>query len=325
MIERFVSRRRARWERLGALLDRTASARQPLSIDELDELARLYRQTAADLAVARRDFPDDQTTLFLNQLLARAHGVVYRDPPAPLSRLRRFFVRELPREYRASWPYLAASAALFFVPLLTVALATILAPETAELIVPPGELELIKTGRTWFDWRLAARPLMASFIMTNNLTVSLYVLAGGTLAGIGTVLLLVYNGVLIGGVSGALIAYGLGAELVGFVSPHAFLELSVIVVAGASGLMLGRAMVWPGLQTRRDALVAAGERSARLLLGTLPFLIIAGLLEGFVSPAAFAWPFKLMIGLGTAILMYGYLLVLARHSLGRGERRDSTG
>src|SRR5436190_11005744 len=118
MIERFVARRRARWERLSELLDRAKSPRRRLSVDELDELARLYRQTTGDLAIARRDFPDDRSTLFINQLVTRAHSILYREPPAPFSRLRRFFTLELPREYRSAWPYLAAAAAFFFGPLL---------------------------------------------------------------------------------------------------------------------------------------------------------------------------------------------------------------
>jgi uncharacterized membrane protein SpoIIM required for sporulation len=132
------------------------------------------------------------------------------------------------------------------------------------------------------------------------------------LAGVGTVAVLMSNGIDIGAVTGALIAYGLWKDLIGFVSPHGFLELSDVVVAGACGLMLARAIVWPGLAPRSEGLVAAGTRSVRLLLGMLPFLGVAGLLEGFVSPLDFAWPAKLAIGLATAIGLYAYLLLAGR-------------
>src|SRR3954462_2698736 len=105
MIEGFVARRRDRWARLSALLDRARAPRQRLSVDELDELAVLYRRTTGDLAIARRDFPSDRATLFVNQLVARAHAIIYRERPAPFRRLRRYFTAELPREYRAAWPY----------------------------------------------------------------------------------------------------------------------------------------------------------------------------------------------------------------------------
>src|SRR3954462_8231931 len=114
MIEGFVARRRDRWARLSALLDRARASRQKLTVDELDELAVLYRRATGDLAIARRDFPSDRATLFVNQLLTRGHAIIYRGRPASLRRLGRFFATELPREYRAAWPYVLASAALFF-------------------------------------------------------------------------------------------------------------------------------------------------------------------------------------------------------------------
>ena len=255
--------------------------------------------------------------LFLNQLVSRAYGVIYREPPAPLSQLRRFFVRELPREYRAAWPYLTASAALLFIPMVLAALLVILAPDRASLILPSGLLSEIKSGHTWFDASSAERPALASFIMTHNVQIALLAFASGVLGGVGPIYILIDNGIQIGAVTGALIAYGLGDALVGFVSPHGFLELSIVVVSGAGGLMLGRAVVWPGLQTRGAALTAAGQRAVRLLLGLLPFLGIAGLLEGFVSPSHFAWPFKLAIGLLTAVVLYGYLLGAGRREKAR--------
>ncbi|HUX87241.1 MAG TPA: hypothetical protein VMW65_09590, partial [Chloroflexota bacterium] len=92
-IARFVQFRRERWQRLSALLDRATAPRSSLAVAELDQLIRLYRQTSGDLAIAQRDFPGDRLVLFLNQLVSRAYGVIYREPPAPLSQLRRFFVR----------------------------------------------------------------------------------------------------------------------------------------------------------------------------------------------------------------------------------------
>jgi uncharacterized membrane protein SpoIIM required for sporulation len=137
---------------------------------------------------------------------------------------------------------------------------------------------------------------------------------------------LVYNGIHLGAVSGALSVHGLADRLVGFVSPHGFLELSVIVIAGACGLMLGRALLWADLRPRRVALAAAGARSVRLLVGTLPFMVVAGLIEGFVSPAAFPWPWKLAIGLATAAVMYGYLLLVGRGATGaRGPSAPGSG
>jgi uncharacterized membrane protein SpoIIM required for sporulation len=312
VIERFVASRRPRWDRLSTLLRRAGSPRSGLTIDELDELARLYRQTASDLARARRDFPDDRATLFVNQLVARGHALIYREPAAPFSEFLRFFARTLPAEYRSAWRYLLAAAGLFFGPLLAAALVVAISADAATLLLPPTVIAEIKAGAEWFDIELPRRSLAASFIMTNNIQVAFLALAGGMLAGFGTVYALVFNGLFIGALMGTFVAYGLTTRLLWFVSPHGFLELSVVVVAGGCGLMLARAIVWPGLIPRGDALVDAGRRSVRLLLGVLPFLVVAGLIEGFVSPTDFAWPFKLAIGLATAVVMYGYLLLVGR-------------
>src|SRR4051812_27092734 len=116
-IDRFVELRQPRWERLASLLERATSGRKvPLSIDELDELLRLYRLTTTDLALARREFPADRITVLLNQLVSRSYGYIYRDVPSPISQLRRFYGRELPRQYRSAWLFLVVAAALLFVP-----------------------------------------------------------------------------------------------------------------------------------------------------------------------------------------------------------------
>src|SRR5947209_5036963 len=270
-IERFVRRRQPRWERLSGLLERTVRrpGRAPLTVEELDELIRLYRHATTDLAVARRDYPGDRVVVFLNQLVTRAYGVIYHEPPVAASRIRRFFRRELPREYRSAWPFLVAAASLLFLPYLVMFAVVVVNPESAALIIPSGMIAEIKSGRTWFASPDVERPAVASFIMTHNVQVALTALGGGMLAGVGTVGILVFNGIEFGAVSGALVAYGLGDQLIGFVSPHGFLELSVVVIAGACGLMLGRAIIWPGLATRGDALSTAGGRSVRLLVGML--------------------------------------------------------
>jgi uncharacterized membrane protein SpoIIM required for sporulation len=312
MIERFVANRRARWDRLNILLDRSRSARSRLSVDELDEMARLYRHTTSDLAIARRDFPSDGTTRYVNELVARAYGQIYRDPPSPRAAIARFFRYELPREYRSAWRFLLSAAALFLIPLLVSLTVILLNPESAEVLVPARTLTLIKSGRHWFDIPDEQRSLMSTFIMTNNIQVAFLALAGGMTAGILTFWVLFTNGLNVGAISGALTAYGLGESLVWWISGHGFLELSVIVISGACGLMLGKAILWPGLQSRRDALSAAGLRSMRLLLGSLPFMVVAGIIEGFFSPLSLHWSWKLAMGVFTGVVMYSYLLLVGR-------------
>src|SRR5439155_12298537 len=127
-----------------------------------------------DLAPARRDFPNDRTTFYVNQLVARGHAVIYREPAVALSQLRRFFTRALPAEYRRAWPYTVAAAGLFFGPLLAAVVAIVISPDAATLFLPPAVIAEVKAGAQWFDTELPQRSLSASLIMTNNIQVAFF-------------------------------------------------------------------------------------------------------------------------------------------------------
>jgi uncharacterized membrane protein SpoIIM required for sporulation len=153
---------------------------------------------------------------------------------------------------------------------------------------------------------------MASFIMTNNLQVAFLAFAGGTLFGLGTALVLVWNGLSIGAVAGLASLYGLGPELADFVAAHGGIELSVIFIAGGAGLRLGHALLRPGLLPRRQALTGAARRAVRLLFGCVPLLVVAGTIEGFLSPSPLPTGLKLAVGAGSTAVLYAYLLLAGR-------------
>jgi uncharacterized membrane protein SpoIIM required for sporulation len=312
MIDRFVADRRGRWERLEALLARRRRGAR-LAADDLEELGRLYRRSTSDLAIARRDFPGDPLTHYLEQLVARAHPAIYRraagDPGAPL----RFFARGFPRAFRESWRYTALAFALFALPLAAAFVATQLDPINGRIIVASRPfVERVERGESWLEVESSTESLMASFIMTNNIQVAFLAFAGGALFGLGSVFVLVFNGLSIGAVAGLANVYGLGPELVDFVAAHGGIELSVIFIAGGAGLRLGHALLAPDLLPRRQALALAARQAIRLLLGCVPLLVVAGAIEGFVSPSALPTAAKLAVGLGSTVVLYLYLLLAGR-------------
>jgi uncharacterized membrane protein SpoIIM required for sporulation len=288
-----------------------------LSEAELAQVGDLYRQVTSDLAVARRDYPRHQVVTYLNQLTGRAHGVVYRGEPLELRRIWRFFTSTFPRLYRETGRYTLIATLLFVVPALFGFFITWNEPDAAYTLLPAGQqalIPLIERGEMWTDIPAEVRSVASSLIMTNNIQVAFLAFAGGVLAGLLTIYVMVFNGLSIGTIAGLCQAYGLSVPLWSFVLPHGVIELSVIFLAGGSGLMMGHALVSPGLLRRRDALVAAARKAVRLVFGCVPLLVIAGTIEGFVSPSALPFWAKVSIGVLTGVLLYGYLLVAGRRS-----------
>jgi uncharacterized membrane protein SpoIIM required for sporulation len=172
---------------------------------------------------------------------------------------------------------------------------------------------MIEDQELWTDIPVAERPFSSSFIMTNNIRVAFLAFAGGVTAGLLTIYILIYNGLMLGGITGLTAHYGVGFDLWTFVIGHGVIELSVIVIAGASGLMMGWAIIHPGLLRRRDALALAARKGVRLIIGSVPLLVIAGLIEGFISPnELIPWPVKWSVGLVSGIVLYSYLFLAGR-------------
>lgn len=280
---------------------------------EVEALGRAYRQVVSDLAIAQRDFPDDQLTQSLNSLAARAHLRLYRSPPPSWRRLGAFFWTDFARRFRQAGPYLTVSAVLLFGPALVGYVGAWLDPTIREALVPERLREVMSNGETWTDIEPALRPAMATVIFTNNIRVAFLAFAAGVLFGLGTVYVLIANGLLLGGVLGAATHYGVADLLLGFVSPHGYLELSCIVVAGAAGLMLGDALLRPGLLRRRTALARAARRAVELVGGAAPVLVVAGLVEGFVSPSDLPLWIRLAVGPVLGIALYVLLFTVGRN------------
>jgi len=323
--DRFINQRKNAWQRLEellALLDRASLRR--LQREEVRELGRIYRRTASDLAIARAESRDPRLVNYLNSLVIRAHGRIYRADAQGGKRIRNFFARELPRTFRRTWRYTALSFSVFFLFGLLSFVTTRYDPEFSELVgVSPAFRELnIETKTHWWENLNDANQVGASVIMTNNIQVTIYTFAFGAMFCVGTIFFLAYNGANIGSVLALTYRAGFGNDLLTFMVGHGVIELSCIFIAGGAGLLIGSALIMPGDLSRADALKTRGMEAVRLMLGVAALLVIAGIIEGFISPAPINPLIKFSIAGLTGVALYSYLLLAGREVVSSGSREN---
>lgn len=245
----------------------------------------LYRQVAADLSVLRQDPTARTYAGYVNQLLARAHHIIYSGRKTNLLTVFRFLRDEYPAIFQRHVPYVAASLLISLACGLLGVVLTSARPEFMRHFVGPQMIATMERHQMWTESIVSVAPKETSRIMTNNLTVSFQTFAGGISFGLITLYSLFVNGMLLGVIGAACHHYGMSVALWSFVAAHGSLELPSIIIAGAAGLRLGHAMLFPGGYRWKDSVARGGIEATRLVSGIIPLLVIAGCLEGFFSPS----------------------------------------
>lgn len=305
------------WQRLEQLLDmQKVMGLRGLSRIEVREFGELYRRAAADLAIARAETRDPKLINYLNSLVIRAHGRVYRAESQGVGLIWNFFAIEFPQTFRRNWRYMAIAAAIFFGAALFGFVAAWINPDFTHFVGLSGVTEHIRSGDKWWLSLNDANQIGAGFIMSNNILVTFRAFALGALFGVGAFYDIAFFGAHVGGVFGA--SYNLNpsfaADLGTFVVGHGVIEISTVFFCGGAGMMIGYAMIDPGDLTRSQALKKKGMEAARIVIGCACFLVIAGVIEGFLSPSDLPPAVKVATGVGTGIAMYSYLFLGGRKS-----------
>lgn len=315
--DEFLNKKQPVWTELEEALKRTRRYRaNKMSPSQLDRLGYLYRRVSSDLAVARRDFPDDRCVPYLNALASRAHAGIYQSSPLKRNTIRHFFLARFPALFRSNLRFVAAAFLMFVIGFTAAYWIALENQGLAEKLAPQHLVETIHDKEMWTDVPALQRNLFASFVMTNNIQVAFAAFALGITFMIGTMYILAFNGVLIGVIAGLCHVHGLALPLWSFVSPHGYIELTTIFIAGGAGLKMGYALIAPGLLTRKQALTDAAKIAVQLIGGCVVLLVIAGTIEGFVSPSSLPPIVKIGFGFTTGVLLFCYLLLLG-HSKGK--------
>ena len=293
-----------------------------LTRPELQELGLLYRQIASDLAVVRENVGGAGSADYLNTLLARAHHTIYSVERQRASDAVRAFAVSYASVFRANLVPCLISLALFAGSAALGAALTSVDPDFKSSILGPEMIETIERHEMWTHSIVAIKPIASSAIMTNNMSVALVAFASGITAGIGTVYMLLFNGLLLGVIAMACASAGMSVPLWSFVAPHGSLELPAIVIAGGAGLRLAQGVLFPGLLPRRQSVANSGALAVRLVLGCIPMLVVAGIVEAFVSPTDLSIPLKFAVAAALFLLLVSCLFWKSPHGV-QGPTVDS--
>ncbi|MEM7482649.1 MAG: stage II sporulation protein M [Acidobacteriota bacterium] len=304
--QRFVEKRAPIWNAFEAGVARPAPE---ADYRDLEDLAFRYRQILHDHALAAARYPDSGAAQRLRRLaLAGTRRLAGGSPPRRFS-LKRFFVQTYPAAFRSHLQPLMVATAVFLGASLLGLVGAAVRPELGIAFIGEEAREGLRHGRLWTeDLGTTVPPSIASSgIATNNASVALTAWAGGATAGLISFYILLLNGLMLGAVVGITLQYSMAAELFEFIAAHGPLELTLIVVASAAGLGMARALVAADDRPRGEALKEAVGNALTVLLGSLPWFFLLGVVEGYISPEP-AVPPLLKVAVGLSLWMI-YVLV----------------
>ena len=328
-VNRFVLERTPAWERLETLLSQIErDGIGSLELHDARALARLYRAASSDLIRARSASVDASVVDYLNDLVARAYAQIHTGSLRRGRQLWRFFTADYPRLVRREWRAVAVSTVIFMFGGVLGAGLVGTDSDALGVLLPEMHQELSPTERIARDRERGPQSgadavTFSAQLFTNNIRVTFTAFALGLTFGVGTAVVLFFNGLGPGALAMQYHQAGEGTFFWAWILPHGIPELTSIFISGAAGLLLARALWFPGRRRRRDALIAEAKTAAKLIVGTMPILVAAGFIEGTISqlhpsiiPAWAKLTFAALIG----IALYAYLGLAGRSRSIRSQR-----
>jgi uncharacterized membrane protein SpoIIM required for sporulation len=310
MADNFIERRKSSWKRLEELIAQARSVRglRLLTRHEVRELARSYRRAASDLAIARVESRDRRLVSYLNNLVIKAHGMIYRSESKGARAILDFYLYDFPAIFRRTSRYTLAVFLMFVAIGLCSFVATWRNDDFADFAYAGGVIHDIKAGNKWWERLNKEAPTGAAGIIANNIGVGIFVFAMSVFPVVGTLKVLMPTALQFGAINALVIKHGWTRTLWEFVAGHAVLEFTAIFIAGGAGLMIGLSLLLPGERTRAEALIENGVTAVKLMAGCFPLFLLAGCIEGFISPLPIHYGYRFAVSAATAIALAAYLL-----------------
>lgn len=335
MADNFIARHRPEWDELESLVKRARKSTRKLTADDLSRLDVLYRRTSTHLAQAATRTTDRGLIQYLNDLTASAHSIIYLPPRRKiLSAIPQFYLESFPRSVARLGKFHLAAALLLTGGALMAYFAVQQDPMNAYALMigddtrHPGAsreqlLEVLRSGR---DQSGGAKFTFASFLFSHNLKVGILAMATGALAAIPTVILTLYNGLMVGAYAAVHHQAGIRAEFWAWILPHGITELLAIVLCSGAGLKLGASVISPGLLTRAESLRRAGEEAIRTVGGVALMLLAAAIIESYLRQSHLSQTARLVFATGSALVLafyFGMGYYLEKNQVTKENRPDA--
>ncbi|HWJ03367.1 MAG TPA: stage II sporulation protein M [Verrucomicrobiae bacterium] len=312
-LKAFIKQNRSDWEQLEQSIREMSKGNRFLTPQGVESFQRLYRKVANQLSFSQTYFRNEEVTNYLNELVAKAHNLLYRDQATTsLYQLKQFFGKTFIRLLLEQRKFVLAAFLLFLIGAAGSFIAVMVDPLHLYSVLP-GEIAAnvdpaqLGQGKDHID-----SAAVSAQIMTNNMRVAVLAFVGGITLGTLTIYLMVFNGMMLGGLAALFWQSGKFYDFWAYIVPHGMLELTAIFIAGGSGLLMGYRILVPGPYARALQLKVQSLRSVQLLLGTLPLFVIAGIVEGYITPAPIPLEAKYAFAFLTVIVLLLYVWVGAR-------------
>jgi len=303
----FIKRNKPRWEEFEKLV-KSNSTINP------DRLAELFIQVTDDLAFAQTQYPNSRVTKYLNSLASSVHRAIYKNKKEERNRFFTFWKTEVPLAVWQSRKQLTYALIIFLIACAIGGISVLHDDTFARLVLSDQyvnmTLENIKAGNSTRIYSSASEMNMFLMITLNNITVSFKVFIFGVFASLGTGLQLFYNGLMVGTFVTFIYQHRQLAHAFPVIMLHGTIELSSIVIAAGAGFVMGNSLLFPGTYSRLASFKMGAKRGLKIVLGLVPFFVIAGFIESFITRYAFMhWSLKvLVIGLSALLILYYFVV-----------------
>ena len=307
-MRQFIKQHRKDWKQLEQYVNYLHKNKSKVTGEDISRFHHLYQKITQHLSYSQTYYPDEEVTAFLNGLVSKSHNLLYRNQVSSFQQVRYFFSTKFVGLLLEQWRYIVVAMFLFLFGGLAAFLSVIDDPLHFYSIMPEGMAGGVNPEQLGEGHDAIDSSLMSAEIMKNNIQVAILAFASGITFGLLTIFVLVYNGLIVGALAAVYWQAGMSYEFWAYIVPHGMIELTAIFIAGGAGLLMGYKLFVPGSYSRGYQLKENAKRSVQLFLGTIPLFIIAGIIEGFITPSTLSLEVKYAVALITIIGLLLYVI-----------------